>query len=55
MGAVGLAAVAALSSVVSSDAGIVALKTQVDAQRQMVAALQALTSSGPGQIVNILV
>jgi type V secretory pathway adhesin AidA len=55
MDAVGMTAVAVLNANLASGFGVAAFKAQVDAQKQMVAALQALTSSGPGQLVNMLV
>jgi hypothetical protein len=55
MDSVSLAAFSILNANLSSGFGIAAFKAQVDAQKQMVAAVQALTSSGPGQLVNMLV
>ncbi|MFY7958589.1 MAG: hypothetical protein ACOVVK_00790 [Elsteraceae bacterium] len=55
MDSVSLAAFSVLNANMTSGLGIAAFKAQVDAQKQMVAALQALTSSGPGQLVNMLV
>lgn len=55
MDAVALAAVAVLNANLASGFGIAAFKAQVDSQKQMVAAVQALTASGPGQLVNMLV
>lgn len=55
MDALSLAAVAVASSQLSSGFGIAAFKAQVDAQKQLVNAIQQLTSSGPGQLVNMLV
>jgi hypothetical protein len=55
MDAVALAAVAVSSANLSNGFAVAALKAQVDAQRTMVSAIQQLTSSGPGQLVNMLV
>ncbi len=55
MDAVALAAVAASTANLSSGFAIAAFKAQADAQKLLVAAVQQLTSSGPGQVVNMLV
>lgn len=59
MDSVSLAAFSVLNANLTSGLGIAGFKAQVDSQKQMVAALeastQALTSSGPGQLVNMLV
>jgi hypothetical protein len=55
MDSLSLAAVALSSAQISNGFGIATLKVQVDAQKQLVNMIQQLTSSGPGQRVNMLV
>ena len=55
MDSLALTAVSVASAQLTNGFGIAAFKAQVDAQKQIVNMIQQLTSSGPGQLVNMLV